>query len=85
MVIKKPLTIFLLRSKPAKLWVSWGPMGQGKSTTMKMITCYMAPTSGKILLEGLDVDKDPEEIKKKIGYLPENNPLYTRTWPSLII
>jgi ABC-2 type transport system ATP-binding protein len=37
----------------------------------------MAPTSGKILLEGLDVDKDPEEIKKKIGYLPENNPLYT--------
>ena len=42
-----------------------------------MITCYMAPTTGKILLEGLDVDKEPEEIKKKIGYLPENNPLYT--------
>jgi ABC-2 type transport system ATP-binding protein len=42
-----------------------------------MITCYMAPTAGKIFLEGLDVDKNPEEIKKKIGYLPENNPLYT--------
>ncbi len=54
-----------------------GPNGAGKSTTMKMITCYMAPTSGRIFLEGLDVDKDPEEIKKKIGYLPENNPLYT--------
>ncbi|MCK5280855.1 MAG: ATP-binding cassette domain-containing protein, partial [Cyclobacteriaceae bacterium] len=54
-----------------------GPNGAGKSTTMKMITCFMAPTAGKIFLEGLDVDKDPEEIKKKIGYLPENNPLYT--------
>ena len=54
-----------------------GPNGAGKSTTMKMITCFMAPTKGKIFLEGLDVDKDPEEIKKKIGYLPENNPLYT--------
>lgn len=54
-----------------------GPNGAGKSTTMKMITCYMAPTAGKILLEGLDVDKDPGEVKKKIGYLPENNPLYT--------
>lgn len=54
-----------------------GPNGAGKSTTMKMITCFMAPTKGKIFLEGLDVDKKPEEIKKKIGYLPENNPLYT--------
>lgn len=54
-----------------------GPNGAGKSTTMKMITCYMAPTAGKITLDGLNVDKEPEEIKKKIGYLPENNPLYT--------
>jgi ABC-2 type transport system ATP-binding protein len=53
-----------------------GPNGAGKSTTMKMITCYMAPTAGKVYLEGLDIDKNPEEIKKKIGYLPENNPLY---------
>jgi ABC-2 type transport system ATP-binding protein len=53
-----------------------GPNGAGKSTTMRMITCYMAPTSGRIFLEGLDVDKNPGEIKKKIGYLPENNPLY---------
>lgn len=53
-----------------------GPNGAGKSTTMRMITCYMAPTSGKIFLEGLEVDKNPLEIKKKIGYLPENNPLY---------
>lgn len=53
-----------------------GPNGAGKSTTMRMITCYMAPTSGKIFLEGLEVEKNPLEIKKKIGYLPENNPLY---------
>ncbi len=54
-----------------------GPNGAGKSTTMKMITCYMAPTAGKITLDGINADKNPEEIKKKIGYLPENNPLYT--------
>jgi ABC-2 type transport system ATP-binding protein len=54
-----------------------GPNGAGKSTTMKMITCYMAPASGNILLDDLSVEKDSEEIRKKIGYLPENNPLYT--------
>ncbi len=54
-----------------------GPNGAGKSTTMRIITCYMAPNEGKVILEGLDAEKDAEKIKKKIGYLPENNPLYT--------
>ncbi|MCC5930549.1 MAG: ATP-binding cassette domain-containing protein [Cyclobacteriaceae bacterium] len=54
-----------------------GPNGAGKSTTMKMICCYMAATSGKIMLDELRADQDPQLIKKKIGYLPENNPLYT--------
>ena len=54
-----------------------GPNGAGKSTTMKIITCYMAPNQGKVILEGLDAEKDADKIKKKIGYLPENNPLYT--------
>ncbi len=54
-----------------------GPNGAGKSTTMKMITCYMASSSGKIHLDGIDADAQPGEIKRKIGYLPENNPLYT--------
>ncbi|MBX2843897.1 MAG: ATP-binding cassette domain-containing protein [Flammeovirgaceae bacterium] len=54
-----------------------GPNGAGKSTTMKMITCYMAPSSGIVKLDGLTNENDPEGIKKKIGYLPENNPLYT--------
>ena len=62
--------------KPGEVVGFLGPNGAGKSTTMRMITCYMAPTSGKIFLEGFEVDKNPLEIKKKIGYLPENNPLY---------
>lgn len=54
-----------------------GPNGAGKSTTMKMITCYMAPTSGRIILDDLDASSQADEIKKRIGYLPETNPLYT--------
>lgn len=54
-----------------------GPNGAGKSTTMRMLTCYMAPTDGHIEVAGYKADKEPEEIKKRIGYLPENNPLYT--------
>ncbi|MEQ9427032.1 MAG: ATP-binding cassette domain-containing protein [Cyclobacteriaceae bacterium] len=54
-----------------------GPNGAGKSTTMKMITCYMTPTSGDVKLDQHSIHANQEEIKKKIGYLPENNPLYT--------
>jgi len=54
-----------------------GPNGAGKSTTMKMITCYMAPNEGSIFLDQYNANDEPEEIKKRIGYLPENNPLYT--------
>ena len=53
-----------------------GPNGAGKSTTMKMITGYLASDAGKILVCGLDVSLDPLLVKKKIGYLPEANPLY---------
>ena len=53
-----------------------GPNGAGKSTTMKMITCFMAPSDGDIKLDDLSIHADQESIKKKIGYLPENNPLY---------
>ena len=54
-----------------------GPNGAGKSTTMKMITCFMAPTSGDVKLDNFSINEDAEEIKKRIGYLPEHNPLYT--------
>lgn len=54
-----------------------GPNGAGKSTTMKIITGFMAPTSGEAKVCGFDVFEDPIEVKKRIGYLPETPPLYT--------
>jgi ABC-2 type transport system ATP-binding protein len=53
-----------------------GPNGAGKSTTMKILTGYLLASSGKAEICGLDVVKHPIEIKTKIGYLPEHNPLY---------
>ena len=53
-----------------------GPNGAGKTTTMKMITCYMPPTSGTISVDGLDVVNDSMGVRRKIGYLPESTPLY---------
>jgi ABC-2 type transport system ATP-binding protein len=53
-----------------------GPNGAGKSTLMKIITCYLPPTSGDAFIEDFDVTLAPEEIKRRVGYLPENNPLY---------
>ena len=53
-----------------------GPNGAGKSTTMKMITGYLQPDGGKALVCGMDTVANPLEVKKKIGYLPEANPLY---------
>ncbi|MDZ4676078.1 MAG: ATP-binding cassette domain-containing protein [Oligoflexia bacterium] len=54
-----------------------GPNGAGKTTTMKIITGFMAPTSGYVKVAGFDVFEDPIEVKKRIGYLPETPPLYT--------
>lgn len=53
-----------------------GPNGAGKSTTMKIITGFMAPTSGEARVAGFDVFESPIEVKKRIGYLPETPPLY---------
>ena len=53
-----------------------GPNGAGKSTTMKMITGYLAADAGEVTVCGIASDKNNTEIKKKIGYLPEANPLY---------
>ena len=53
-----------------------GPNGAGKSTTMKIITCFIPPKNGTISVCGLDVSNDHLMVKKKVGYLPENNPLY---------
>lgn len=54
-----------------------GPNGAGKTTTMKLITTYISQNSGKILVDGIDTQEDALSVRKKIGYLPEQNPLYS--------
>lgn len=53
-----------------------GPNGAGKTTTMRVLTCFLPPTSGKVTVAGFDVLENPLEVKKRIGYLPETPPLY---------
>ena len=53
-----------------------GPNGAGKSTTMNMITGYIEPTKGKIIVNGYDISKTPKKAKMQIGYMPESVPLY---------
>lgn len=53
-----------------------GPNGAGKSTTLKMITGYIKPDAGTIYVEGISVQEQPLQVRKKLGYLPEANPLY---------
>src|SRR3978361_484679 len=53
-----------------------GPNGAGKSTTMKILTCFVPQTSGTATVCGFDTTSAPMEVTKKIGYLPESNPLY---------
>lgn len=53
-----------------------GPNGAGKSTTMRMITGFMSPTSGTVKIGGVDVLENPLEAKRRIGYLPEQPPVY---------
>ncbi len=53
-----------------------GPNGAGKSTTMNMITGFIEPTKGQIIINGNDISKRPRKAKKEIGYMPENVPLY---------
>jgi len=53
-----------------------GPNGAGKSTTMRMLTCYLPPSSGEAEVEGLSISRQSEKVKSLVGYLPEHNPLY---------
>ena len=53
-----------------------GPNGAGKSTLMKIITCFIPQTEGKVSVEGFDTIDNPMEVRKRVGYLPEHNPLY---------
>ena len=53
-----------------------GPNGAGKTTTMRILTCYLPPTEGTARVAGHDVFKEPLEVKKRVGYIPETPPLY---------
>lgn len=53
-----------------------GPNGAGKSTTIRMLTCFLTPTAGSARIDGLDVERDSIAVRRKIGYMPENVPLY---------
>lgn len=65
------------RVEKGQIYGFLGPNGAGKSTTMNILTGYLAPTEGTVTIGGTDIQKEPEEAKKKIGYLPEIPPLYT--------
>jgi len=54
-----------------------GPNGAGKSTTMRILTCFMPPTSGTARIAGYDIFKESLQVRRRIGYVPENAPLYT--------
>ena len=53
-----------------------GPNGAGKTTAMRILTCFMPPTGGRAIVAGYDVFSDSLAVRKRVGYLPENVPLY---------
>jgi ABC-2 type transport system ATP-binding protein len=63
-------------AKPGEILGFLGPNGAGKSTTMKMITGYLSPTAGQVQVCGFDPETNKQEVQKRLGYLPEHNPLY---------
>ncbi len=65
------------RVEKGQIYGFLGPNGAGKSTTMNILTGYLAASSGTVTVDGKDILKEPEEAKKRIGYLPEVPPLYT--------
>jgi ABC-2 type transport system ATP-binding protein len=62
--------------QPGEIVGFLGPNGAGKSTTMKILTCFMAATEGTAKVAGYDVHAESAEVRKRVGYLPENVPLY---------
>lgn len=73
---QKALNKVSFEVKPGEIVGFLGPNGAGKSTMMKIITCYIPQTIGKVTVCGFDVTKEPMKVKERIGYLPEHNPQY---------
>ncbi len=72
----KAVNNFNFVAKKGEIIALLGPNGAGKSTLMNMITGFLAPSSGKIFVAGLNIADYPEKAKEKIGFLPEGSPLY---------
>ena len=72
----------MLQLKPGKekLLAFWVQMAQENPTLMKILTCYITATSGEAWVAGFNVNTNPLDVKKRIGYLPEHNPLYTEMY-----
>lgn len=66
--------------EPGQIVGFLGPNGAGKSTMMKILTCFIPPTSGEAFVNGFEVMENSLEIRRLVGYLPENNPLYTEMY-----
>ncbi|WP_420575616.1 gliding motility-associated ABC transporter ATP-binding subunit GldA [Ekhidna sp.] len=73
---QKALDNISFEAEKGKITGFLGPNGAGKSTTMKIATGYIGLTDGSVQVDGVDVSKEPLQVKKLTGYLPENNPLY---------
>jgi ABC-2 type transport system ATP-binding protein len=73
---QKALDSVSLEIKPGGITGLLGPNGAGKSTLMKILSCFIPPTSGDASVCGFDVLEQSIDVRKKVGYLPENNPLY---------
>ncbi len=64
------------QANPGEILGLLGPNGAGKTTAMRILTTFLYPTSGTALVDGLDIQEAPLEVRKRIGYLPETAPLY---------
>lgn len=73
---QKAVNTISFEAKKGEIVGFLGPNGAGKSTTMKILTGFIQPTQGTVFVNGIDVLKNPVEAQRKIGYLPEHNPLY---------
>jgi ABC-2 type transport system ATP-binding protein len=73
---QKALDSVSIEIKPGEIVGLLGPNGAGKSTLMKILTCFIPPTSGEASVCGFDVLEQSVDVRRKVGYLPESNPLY---------
>ena len=74
---QKAVDSISFEARPGRILGFLGPNGAGKSTTMRLLTGYLTPTAGEAAVSGKNIISQPIEAKKRIGYLPENTPLYS--------